>query len=311
MRQVITIFVALALHVAASAQGPSPAWSASLAPIRATAEGTASTRPLRINVVKFAESRRTKNFSVQGAPAEPSVQARTAFQVVYAGGTVMIDAGMDEQVHRFFGRGVAEPYDAAAARQVEEALVRARRIVFTHEHGDHIAGMLRSPRAEELAPKTILTEEQERSLRTAPQMPEIALTPELADRLRIGVPRPITPTSPRIAVRRYDKYTPLGSGMVLIKAAGHTPGSQMIYVVVESGREYLLVGDVTWHMDGVREVKGKDAPWVTEDRAAVLAQLAWLNGLSRTEPLLLIVASHDEEQRMDLIRRGLLGGTFE
>ena len=299
MRYLITILVGLTLHVSVGAQGTASAWRASLAEIRATAAGPAPARParpLRINVVKFAESRRTKNFSVQGAPAEPSIQARTAFQVVYADRTVMIDAGMDEQVHRFFGRGVEEPYDAAAARTVEDALGRASAIIFTHEHGDHVAGVLRSPRAAELAPKVILTEEQARSLGEAPQMPEIRLTPEMAARYRI---------------LDYERYTAAAPGIVFVKAAGHTPGSQMIYVALESGREYLLIGDVTWHMDGVREVKGKAAPWVTEDRAAVLAQLAWLNELSRTEPQLLIVASHDEEQRVDLIRRGLLGGKFE
>ena len=156
--------------------------------------------------------------------------------------------------------------------------------------------MLRSPRAAELAPKVMLTREQASVLMTAPQMPEIRLTPEMAARYRI---------------LDYQMYTAAAPGIVLIKAAGHTPGSQMIYVALESGREYLLIGDVTWHMDGVREAKGKDAPWVTEDRAAVLAQLTWLNGLSRTDPQVLIVASHDEEQRLDLVRRGLLGGTFE
>src|ERR1041384_8699568 len=94
--------------------------------------------PVRINVLKFAESRRTKNFSVKGAPTEPSVQARTAFQVVYADGTVMVDSGMDRQVHAFFGRGVEEPYDAASAERVQRAVDRARLIVVTHEHGDHV-----------------------------------------------------------------------------------------------------------------------------------------------------------------------------
>src|SRR5688572_29706841 len=147
------------------------AWTADLPAARRVAGLVPGRKPLRVNVVKFAESRRTKNFSVQGAPAEPSVQARTAFQVVYADRTVMIDAGMDEQVHRFFGRGVEEPYDAAAARMVEDALVRASGILFTHEHGDHVAGALRSPRAAELAPKVMLTHEQASVLQTAPQMP--------------------------------------------------------------------------------------------------------------------------------------------
>lgn len=284
------------LHAPAQAQSATPAWTASLAEIRATAARDAGRRPLRINVVKFAESRRTKNFSVQGAPAEPSVQARTAFQVVYADGHVMVDAGMDQQVHRFFGRGVEEPYDAAAARQVEDALLRARLIIVTHEHGDHVAGVIRSDRANDLAPKTTLTRLQAQTLITSPQMPEIRLTPETAARYR---------------VIDYDTYLPLAPGIVLIKAAGHTPGSQMVYVAVESGREYVLVGDAAWHMDSVRLVRGKDAPWVTEDRAAVLDQLRWLNELSRTEPRVLIVASHDEEQRVELIQKGMLGGRFE
>ena len=59
-------------------------------------------------------------------------------------------------------------------------------------------------------------------------------------------------------------------------------------------------------MDGVRQVKGKDAPWVTEDAPAVMDQLTWLNELSRTETELVIIASHDEEQHINLTRQQLL-----
>src|SRR6185503_9640267 len=136
--------VLLALAVAAMpgeptrAQAERSAWHASLSEIRAVAAQTPGRRPRRINVLKFAESRRTKNFSIKGAPAEPSVQARTAFQVMIAGGHIMIDAGMDQQVHRFFGRGVDEPYDAQAAARVERAVASAKLIAVTHEHGDHV-----------------------------------------------------------------------------------------------------------------------------------------------------------------------------
>ena len=111
--------VCSAVVCSALAQQP-PA--ATLGELREAARLIPGRRPLRINVVKFAESRRTKNFSIKGAPAEPSIQARTAYQVVYADGTVMIDSGMDQQVHKFFGRGVEEPYDAEAAKQVEQAV---------------------------------------------------------------------------------------------------------------------------------------------------------------------------------------------
>ena len=232
----------------------------------------------------------------EGRSAEPSVQARTVFQVVYADGYVMVDSGMDQQVHNFFGRGTVEPYDAEAARQVERAVRGARSILITHEHGDHVAGVIRTPFVNELASKTILTRAQVQTLLTNPQMPEIKLTPEMAGRYN---------------VIDYDKYLPFGPGIVLIKAPGHTPGSQMIYVVLSSGREYLLIGDTAWHMDGVRGIKGKDAPWIQEDETPIMAQLSWLNGLSRTEKNLIIVASHDEDQRTDLIKRGILGNKLE
>src|SRR5437879_13515587 len=101
-------------------------WTADIDQIRHVSRMIPGRRALRINVLKFAESRRSKKFSVQGAPDEPSVQARTVFQVVFADGTVMIDSGMDEQVHRFFGRGVIEPYYRDAAEPVTRELRRAR-----------------------------------------------------------------------------------------------------------------------------------------------------------------------------------------
>jgi len=286
--------IALA-HAPMRAQAPAAEWRASLPAIRATAALVPGRRPQHINILKFAESRRTKNFSIKGAPADPSVQARTAFQVIYADGAVMVDAGMDQQVHRFFGRGVEEPYDAEAARQVERALRGARLIVVTHEHGDHVAGVIRTPFASELAPKTILTRTQVQTLITNPQMPEIKLTEEMAR---------------RYLVVDYDKYLPLAPGIALIKAPGHTPGSQMVYVALQSGREYLLIGDTAWHMDGVRLVRGKDAPWIAEDEGALLNQLKWLNELS-TERNLFIVASHDDEEHHDLVQKGILGRQLE
>src|SRR5712692_11812093 len=91
-----------------SAQKPG-VWTADIDQIRQTARLIPGRGPLRVNVLKFAESRRAKKFSIKGAPDEPSVQARTVFQVVYPDGYVMVDSGMDEQVHTFFGRGIMEP----------------------------------------------------------------------------------------------------------------------------------------------------------------------------------------------------------
>jgi glyoxylase-like metal-dependent hydrolase (beta-lactamase superfamily II) len=292
----LLLLIAVAVPMQPAGLAQSASWSADIADIRRAANLIPGAKPTRINFLKFAASLRTKNFSVQGAPTSPSVQARTAFQVIYPDSYLMVDAGMDQAVHDFFGRGTKEPYDAAAAAQVAKAVAGARMILVTHEHGDHVAGVIRGAGAEQLAPKTILTRTQVDVLTTKPQMPELKLTPEQAR---------------RFIVVDYDKYLPVAPGIVLIKSAGHTPGSQMVFVSLASGREYLLIGDATWHMDGVRQVKGKDAPWVTEDVNAVLDQLRWLNQLTKTDTSLVIVASHDEEQHAELVQKKLLVHALE
>lgn len=272
-------------------------WSADLGAIRRAGLSIPGASPVRINVVKIAESRRTKNFAVKGAPNQPSVQARTAYQVVYPGGSIMIDAGMDLPVHRFFGRGVEEPYFPDQAELLDQALRAARAIVLTHEHGDHIGGIIRSPNFSVLAPKTRLTRAQMQVLVNEPQMPEIALTPE---------------TARQFMIIDYENYFPVAPGMVLIKAAGHTPGSQMVFVRLQNGREYVFAGDAAWHMDGIRQIRGKDAPWIQEDEAAIAAQLRWLNTIARLGPnRVFVIASHDEDQRQQLINQRVLGSELE
>jgi len=273
-----------------------PAWSADISDIRRVAALIPGRKPLRINILKFAESHRTKNFVVKGEAASPGIQARTVFQVVYADGSVMVDAGMDLPMHKQIGRGADEPYFAEQAQQVDRALRSARAIIFTHEHGDHITGVIRTPYLNELAPKTVLTRAQVRTLETTPQFPDLKLSDEQAQRYRII---------------DYDQYMAFAPGWALIKAAGHTPGSQMMFITLDSGREYLLIGDAAWHMDNVRKVTGKDAPWIVEDTAAVGDQLTWLNSLSTTERNLVIVASHDDDEHKELVAKKLLGGRLE
>lgn len=299
-RVLVLSAIALVTSVAAIAQQPPAAapkgWSADLTDLRRLAATLPGAKPLRINVLKFAESHRTKNFAVKGEPNTPSVQARTVFQVVYPDGYVMVDAGMDLTVHKALGRGADEPYFPEQAAEVNRALLGAKAIIFTHEHGDHVTGVIRTPDVAVLAPKSFLTRTQANTLVTAPQFPEIRLTEEQTHRYRIY---------------DYDGATAFLPGWALVKAPGHTPGSQMMFITLASGREYLLIGDAAWHMDGVRKATGKDAPWIVEDTASVDAQLHWLNGLLTTEPRLVIIASHDDDQHKALVAQRLLGARLE
>jgi glyoxylase-like metal-dependent hydrolase (beta-lactamase superfamily II) len=199
-------------------------------------------------------------------------------------------------MHKQIGRGAEEPYFAEQAQQVDKALRGSRAIIFTHEHGDHVTGVIRTPYLAELAPKTILTRTQVHTLETTPQFPDLRITEEQAQRYHII---------------DYDQYMAFAPGWALIKAPGHTPGSQMMFITLDSGREYLLIGDTAWHMDGVRKVTGKDAPWIVEDTSAVNDQLKWLNALSNSEKNLVIIASHDDDEHKELIAKKLLGGRLE
>jgi len=250
--------------------------------------------PSRLNYVKFAESHRPMADIIEGGSQENYISARTAFQVVYSSGTVMIDSGMDQAVHKFFGFGREEPYWPERNATVQDALKKASLILITHEHGDHVAGVIRSDSRKEIAGKTILTREQVRTLTLYPQLPDIRLTPEMAR---------------DYIVVDYETYLPVAPGIVLIKAPGHTPGHQMIYVRLDSGREYLLIGDVGWTLDNVTQLKLRPSVTmlrINEDPPALMHQLRWIKDVMDQEKLI-VIPSHDDKLLQDLTAKQLIG----
>jgi glyoxylase-like metal-dependent hydrolase (beta-lactamase superfamily II) len=265
-----------------------------LARVRAAAAAIPGAAPSRINYVKLAESHRPLSDIIDGGGKDDYVSARTAFQVVFPTGTVMIDTGMDLAVHKFFGFGREEPYWPERNAAVQEALKQAKLIVVTHEHGDHVAGVIRSDWRKELAAKTMLTREQLRTLINYPQMPDIKLTAEAAR---------------DYIVVDYESYMPLAPGMVLIKAPGHTPGHQMVYVRLDAGREYLFIGDVGWTLTNVTELKLRPAITmrrIGEDAAALALELRWIKQVM-DEDKLVVIPSHDDVLLRDLAGKQLLG----
>jgi glyoxylase-like metal-dependent hydrolase (beta-lactamase superfamily II) len=267
-----------------------------LARVRVAAAVIPGAQPSRINYIKLAESHRplADIIEIEGGSKDDYVSARTAFQVVYPTGTVMIDSGMDQPVHRFFGFGREEPYWPERNAAVQEALKQAKLIVVTHEHGDHVAGVIRSDSRKEIAAKTMLTREQMRTLLLYPQMPEIRLTPEAAR---------------DYIVVDYESYLPVAPGLVLIKAPGHTPGHQMIYVRLESGSEYLFIGDVAWTLANVTQLKLRPAATmrrISEDATALGHQLRWIRQVMDQEKLI-VIPSHDDTLLLELAAKQLVG----
>ena len=182
-------------------------------------------------------------------------------------------------------------FDADAYAHMSKALNAASLVVVTHEHADHIGGLLAQPNLPTLLHVAKLNTEQVANL----------------ERYNAGYNKGAFAGYRPIA---YDRYLAVASGMVLIRAAGHTPGSQMVYVKTQSGQEFLFTGDVAWHMRNIDSVRERarlvTAFMLREDTRAVLAQLAALNALKRAEPNLHIVTGHDPVPVDALEQAGLL-----
>jgi len=218
-----------------------------------------------------------------------------AWQVVYADGSFgLIDSAFPEAGLQQMNPDAV--FDPDAWTSIEHALTGAKWIVITHEHGDHVGGISAFAEPERLIGRLALTKEQ------------LANDAELArshfpDALRAK----LTPIG-------YERYYALAPGVVLVKAAGHTPGSQLVYVALGTGRELLFVGDVAWHMDQIRQLWYRPRLvtdfFIGEDRGAVMGQLRTLRNLAATHPALQIVVSHDVDQRKELIESGVIGARF-
>jgi glyoxylase-like metal-dependent hydrolase (beta-lactamase superfamily II) len=261
-----------------------------LAALRHLAGVMPGAHPTAVNGVRFAASSRARKLVIGGSDETPVTMPRTAFQVVYPDGTVMLDAGMDRATHESFGG--SEPYFPEEFARLRRALDAARMIVLTHHHADHVGGILTDAHFGTLAAKTLISADTARCLVETPHRPHLRL-----DAAAIS----------HFIVHDYPKVCPVAPGMVMIKAPGHSPDSQMVYIRLQSGREMLHSVDSAWNMDNVRLLKPKAAPWVKEDVPQVMGELRWLKHLSETERDLTILVTHDDELFASLTESGAIG----
>jgi glyoxylase-like metal-dependent hydrolase (beta-lactamase superfamily II) len=105
----------------------------------------------------------------------------------------------------------------------------------------------------------------------------------------------------------------IAPGVVLIASPGHTPGSQMVFVERADGAEFLFIGDVSWQMRNIEQVRERPR-FVTmamgENRDQVWALLAGLHEVMH-EARLHIVPGHDGVAIDELIHSKLLVPGFK
>ena len=89
----------------------------------------------------------------------------------------------------------------------------------------------------------------------------------------------------------------------MIPAPSHTPGSQMIFVRLESGRRYLFTGDIATMDKSWRELRARSRlvgeHITSENRPEVFSWLLTIRKLKSEDPSLTIIPGHDFEWLAD------------
>jgi glyoxylase-like metal-dependent hydrolase (beta-lactamase superfamily II) len=308
MRRFVRVSIVVVLVLAAAAYGAfryftartavpeTSAYELDFAEMRRLASSIPGEKPVRVHHQPVAEGALPRGAVFAGESlTTPLPNVHGAYEVVYAdGGFGVIDSAFDRKAFEKMNPGGL--YSAAGYEKVQSALADAKWIVITHEHADHIGGIARFADPKRLVGRLQLTREQLGN-------DEALEFVEFPQSLRSAL-EPLA----------YERYHAIAPGVVLVKAPGHTAGTQMIFVQQADGKELLFLGDVAWHMDQIRKLWYRPRLvtdlYIGEDREQVLDQFRTLHDLADREPGVTLVSSHDRNQRRELVEKSVIGDGF-
>ena len=286
-------WLAIESHTPSSAH-----YSIDMTAVRRLADAGEVDLPVAIRVETIGHLLVPEAFAIAGGSWQKLDMPVSAYEIVYNDHAVIVDTAFNADVAKQMGANV---FDDAAYARLGAALTTAQLIIVTHEHPDHVGGLLAQPNLKDLMGKTRLTQIQVTALKKAireAQISNVNVSPTVFDGYQ-GIDD--------------EPYQTIAPGVVLIKAPGHTPGSQMVYVKRADGREILFLGDVAWQMRNIEKVRERArlVTWlVGEDREAVMGEFVELHRLHAAEPNLNMMPGHDSAQLTRFLNADLLTKGF-
>lgn len=259
--------------------------------VRALADAPATELPTEIRTEILARTPAPYFTLRAGGGFGQALMTRSVFQIVTDQGHFVLEAGMDlplaEEYRQHHG------FDEQVWLNIQDLLSSSIGIIVTHEHPDHIGGIVRHRNPAGLDGKLYLTRIQYDGM--ARFADASGIPPALKDYQPIDLVAP----------------TRIAPGIVMIPAAGHTPGSVIFYMKLRSGDEYLFIGDIGYTRsniyDGVDRARFVRFLMVDpENRNAVVHQLRTLHDLTKSEPGIVIVPAHADELLSELMANGSL-----
>lgn len=301
MRRLLWVVAALAAagapaYYALVKHSPKPdsEFGLDIAKVRVLANSIAGGKPSAIRYERVMSMRFYEAMLMAGDPWTQTPMPVYSYQVVFPDRTLIVDTALARAQMK--PEALLLDFDETSYQRMNAALAKAAQIVITHEHMDHIGGIAAHPQLAQLKPALRLTAEQ---LANPKGMEPVKLPAE-----------PMQGYEPF----RYDRLVSIAPGVVLIKAPGHTPGSQMVYVQRADGRELLFLGDVSWRTRNIEHIRERPlfmTLLIGEERQPVLAQFQALHALSKREPGIALVPGHDGPAVTALAEAGLLQSGFQ